>query len=103
MSIDAARARYEAEAPKVVELQLEEIEARPDLDRTTAAAPVAVDTFVAALTSTAALSAERPRQVVRSIDAGAQIAAPTAVASPPPGLPSGSAGLLSPGRIIRKN
>jgi hypothetical protein len=103
MSIDTARARYEAEVPKVVELQLEEIEARPDLDRATAAAPVAVESFVAAIQSAAAGSAMRPRQVVRSIDASAAIVAPSAVASAPPALPPGPVQRQSPGPIIRKN
>ena len=102
MSIDSARARYEAEVPKVVELQLEEVEARPDLDTTRGVRAVAADRFIAAIQSAATRLASRPRQAVGSINVDAAIAAPAPVASAPPALPP-TTGRLSPGRIIRKD
>jgi len=103
MSLDAARARYEAEVPKVVELQLEEVEARPDLDTKRAVRAVGADRFIAAIASAAARLAARPQQLVRSIDADAQLTASVPVASAPPALPAIQVERLSPGRIIRKD
>ncbi len=104
MTTAQARARYEAEARETVEMQIVEAETAP---RSGARAPapqaVAVGPFVSAVLSAAAESARRPRQAVRSIDAGAPLAAPASTASAPPPVASGPAESLSPGRIIRKD
>ena len=106
MTTAQARARYEAEAPEMVEMRIVEAETAPRSDaRAPAPQAIAVESFVTALRSAVAESARRQRQAVRSIDPDRPIAAPaTAAAAPPAAAPApAEAERLSPGRIIRKD
>ena len=88
--------------PKVVELQLEEVEARPDLDRTRGVRAVAADRFIAAIALRGRSVSRSAAAVGRHTNVDAAIAVSAPVASPPPALPPTPA-RLSPGRIIRKD
>lgn len=105
MSAATARARYQAQAPKAIEVREHDVAGINGVPRAGLAqvAGMPVGQFLSSVTAAAAARAGRASATVQSANASAPLIAPAAGASAPPAAPRGSAASASPGPIIQKN